>query len=406
MPLHVGTIFLRMKINEIEKKVMTSSDKQRLLDYFSWNSCASDRRKLFYVATPKVACTSLKWWFAELEGVAQAVQEQKSSSETDPELAIHDTLLSVAPDLFVSTPERLVQIEEDGYFSFALVRNPYKRIFSAWQSKILLREPLQIGPYQGQDFVEYPIELMSDVAGAFESFLEYIHAYERDGFKDCHWTPQYDLLRPDLFSYSVISKIEDTSALDAALRVHLADAYVSPFTMTKANESMIPYLPEFISSRSKELIEDLYSQDFEEYGYSRVIPPAKERFTQDQLTVALKGIELLRGRHQRMGEMRQSSIEQMSDLQKDKDWLIKECETWKAFGKSKEDQVYALEAHCGAQQTHFDALDSRCNAQEVQIAAEREECQILRLALEQSRNEVVQLKVELDQLKVNELKGA
>jgi hypothetical protein len=415
----------------IEKKVMTSSDDQRLLDYFSWNSCVSDERKLFYVATPKVACTSVKWWFAELEGVVQAVQQAKSSSETDPELAIHDTLLAVAPGMFVRSPERLAQIKADGYFSFALVRNPYKRIFSAWQSKILLREPLQIVPYEGQDFVEYPIELMSDVTGAFECFLEYLYVHERDDFKDCHWTPQYDLLQPALFPYSAVSKIEDTAALDAALRAHLAEAYVSPFTTARANESMIPYLPEFISPRSKELIEELYSRDFEEYGYSKVIPPAKESFSQEQLTVALKGVELLRGRHQRMGEMRQCLNEQMADLLKDKEWLVGDRDTWAAFAKSKEEQIYAIEAHCSAEEADRIARDAQYGdleakmvakeaqygdleakmvakeaqyndlevlklAQQAQLEALRSECENLVIELDQSKKEASQLKVDLE----------
>ncbi|WP_311882306.1 MULTISPECIES: sulfotransferase family 2 domain-containing protein [unclassified Pseudomonas] len=401
----------------IEKKVMTSSDDQRLLDYFSWNSCVSDERKLFYVATPKVACTSVKWWFAELEGVVQAVQQAKSSSETDPELAIHDTLLAVAPGMFVRSPERLAQIKADGYFSFALVRNPYKRIFSAWQSKILLREPLQIVPYEGQDFVEHPIELMSDVTGAFECFLEYLYVHERDDFKDCHWTPQYDLLQPALFPYSAVSKIEDTAALDAALRAHLAEAYVSPFTTARANESMIPYLPEFISPRSKELIEELYSRDFEEYGYSKVIPPAKESFSQEQLTVALKGVELLRGRHQRMGEMRQCLNEQMADLLKDKEWLVGDRDTWAAFAKSKEEQIYAIEAHCSAQEADRVARDAQYGdleakmvakeaqyndlevlklAQQAQLEALRSECENLVIELDQSKKEASQLKVDLE----------
>ncbi len=396
---------------------MTSSDDQRLLDYFSWNSCVSDERKLFYVATPKVACTSVKWWFAELEGVVQAVQQAKSSSETDPELAIHDTLLAVAPGMFVRSPERLAQIKADGYFSFALVRNPYKRIFSAWQSKILLREPLQIVPYEGQDFVEHPIELMSDVTGAFECFLEYLYVHERDDFKDCHWTPQYDLLQPALFPYSAVSKIEDTAALDAALRAHLAEAYVSPFTTARANESMIPYLPEFISPRSKELIEELYSRDFEEYGYSKVIPPAKESFSQEQLTVALKGVELLRGRHQRMGEMRQCLNEQMADLLKDKEWLVGDRDTWAAFAKSKEEQIYAIEAHCSAQEADRVARDAQYGdleakmvakeaqyndlevlklAQQAQLEALRSECENLVIELDQSKKEASQLKVDLE----------
>ncbi|MEB2856615.1 sulfotransferase family 2 domain-containing protein [Pseudomonas atacamensis] len=410
---------------------MTSSDDQRLLDYFSWNSCVSDERKLFYVATPKVACTSIKWWFAELEGVARAVQLENISSETDPELVIHDTLLAVAPQLFVRSPQRLAQIQADGYFSFALVRNPYKRIFSAWQSKILLREPLQIVPYKGLDFVEYPIDVMSDVAGAFEAFLEYLYSHERNEFKDCHWTPQYDLLQPASFPYSAISKIEDTAALNAALSAHLGQVYVSPFTTARANESMIPYLPEFISPRSKELIDGLYSKDFEEYGYPMNIPPAKESFSQEQLTVALKGIELLRGRHQRIGEMRQCSTEQMTDLLKAKDWLIEDRDTWKEFAESKEQQIYALEAHCSIQEAERVALEAKCSAQEAervaleakcsaqeaervaleakcnvqeaergaledQINAACSECKKLVIALEQSKSENGQLKADLE----------
>ena len=39
-------------------------------NYLRWNSYLSTRHKLLYVATPKVAWTSVKWWFAALEGYA------------------------------------------------------------------------------------------------------------------------------------------------------------------------------------------------------------------------------------------------------------------------------------------------------------------------------------------------
>ncbi|QJP96826.1 MULTISPECIES: sulfotransferase family 2 domain-containing protein [Pseudomonas] len=369
---------------------MTSSDHQRLLDYFSWNSCVSDERKLLYIATPKVACTSLKWWFAELEGVAEAVKQLKISSETDPELVIHDTLLAVAPQLLVRSPEQLERARAEGYFSFALVRNPYKRIFSAWQSKILLREPLQVEPYEGQAFVDFPVETMSDVTASFECFLEFLFANERNDFKDAHWTPQYDLLQPDIFSYSAVSKIEDTAALNAALRSHLGDGYISPFSKARANESLIPYLPQFISPRSKAVIDELYAKDFEFYNYSTSIPPAKEAFSQEQLTVALKGIELLRGRHQRIGEMRRYFIEQISGLLKDKEWLAEQRLTWMDFGKSKEDQLFALQAAFSEQAGQVEADRS----QQLRIELERSKAET-----EFSKKELDQSRIELDELK-------
>ena len=134
-------------------------DKEELFNYLRYNSYRSEQYKLFYVATPKVACTSIKWWFAALEGHSQVLHGITDSIETDHDLVIHETFYKVAPNVTGLTSEDLaVALTSDSYFRFAVVRNPYKRIFSAWQSKLLLQEPLQIGPYLQCDFLHHPIE--------------------------------------------------------------------------------------------------------------------------------------------------------------------------------------------------------------------------------------------------------
>lgn len=377
---------------------MTSNDDQCLLDFLSWNSCVSRERKLFYVATPKVACTSLKWWFAELEGVAEAVRQLKSSSETDPELVIHDSLNIVAPQLSLRSAEQLQEIKTGGFFSFALVRNPYKRLFSAWQSKILLREPLQIEAYLGQAFVECPVETMLDVAAAFECFLEYLNTYEALDFQDWHWAPQYDLLKPQLFPYTVVSKIEDTSGLNDALRAHLGDAYVNPFTSSKANESLIPYLPEFISPRSKALIDVLYAKDFETYNYSTELPPAKEQFSQENLTLALKGIELLRGRHLRIAEMRQHCSAEFSALLKDKEWLADQRDTWMGVCKEKEAELVELQGYCAVEAQRLETARVELEQLKVEIAQANVALAHSNLELQRSNQELANSNAESRQL--------
>ena len=367
---------------------MTSTDDQLLPDFLTWNSCVSQERKLFYVATPKVACTSLKWWFAELEGVAEAVRQLKTSSETDPELVIHDSLNIVAPQLSLRSQEQLQEIKTGGFFSFALVRNPYKRLFSAWQSKILLREPLQIEAYLDQAFVACPVETMLDVAAAFECFLEYLNTYEAGDFQDWHWAPQYELLKPQLFPYSAVSKIEDTGGLNEALRAHLGDAYVNPFTSSKANESLIPYLPEFISPRSKALIELLYADDFEFFDYSTELPPAKEQFSQENLTLALKGIELLRGRHLRIAEMRQHCSAEFSALLKDKEWLVGQRDTWMAVCKEKETELVELQGYCAGEAQRLEMAHAELERLKVEIAQTN-------VALAHSNNELQHANQEL-----------
>ncbi|MDD2774367.1 MAG: glycoside hydrolase family 99-like domain-containing protein [Gallionella sp.] len=278
-------------------------DKENLFDYLRWNSYRSERYKLLYVSTPKVACTSLKWWFAALEGHTQALRGTTDSAETDPDLVIHDTFYKVAPDVTGLMPEALSEVlTSDSYFRFAVVRNPYKRIFSAWQSKLLLREPLQISPYLKCNFFHRPIECSDDIAAAFEDFLEHLVINEAPSYWDVHWTPQATLLRPDLINYSKLVKIENAKELSQALAIRLGGYIPDPFANRRTNESLIPYLPEFVTERSSDLIRTLYAEDFETFGYSKQVPDTKETFSDDQFNLAFKAIALIRGRHQRMTE--------------------------------------------------------------------------------------------------------
>lgn len=286
-------------------KINLPFEDRSVWDYLRWNSYLSERYRFLYVATPKVACTSLKWWFADLEGYSKCLSEVKDSNESDPDLVIHDSFHRVAPTVTGLAPEDLVEpIVSDSYFRFAVVRNPYKRIFSAWQSKLLLREPLQVKAYLKCEFYLMPIKSALDIALAFEGFLEYLASCETPNYLDFHWTPQATLLRPDLIAYTKLTHIENAKELSLALAEHLGPNIPDPFATHRTNESLIPFLPKFITERSVELIKSLYAEDFITFEYDSKIPMAREEFTSSQLDVTLRAISLIRGRHQRLAETR------------------------------------------------------------------------------------------------------
>jgi len=280
------------------------SDREKLLSYLGTNAYCSERYKILYIATPKVACTTLKWWFADLEGYGQSLRNLQESVESDPDSIIHDTFHKVAPSMAGLSSEALVEpLTSDAYFRFALVRNPYKRIFSAWQSKLLLREPLQATPYLNCSFYNQQITGVSDIAVAFEGFLEHLASKEAPEFLDVHWTPQANLLRPDLIRYSKVTKIENVEELSAALSERIGHKFSDPFATRHANESLLPYRLKFITKRCAELIRNMYADDFEVFGYSTQLQEDAGVFTKGQVDLAIKAISMVRGRHHRIGEM-------------------------------------------------------------------------------------------------------
>jgi len=96
-----------------------------------------------YVAVSKAACTSLKWLVADLMGEDPAAFRRASGRSVTRDMAIHQRRLwQRTPTLHGLSDEQLAEVDPDrGWFVFTVVRHPAARLFSAWQSKILLREP-------------------------------------------------------------------------------------------------------------------------------------------------------------------------------------------------------------------------------------------------------------------------
>jgi glycosyltransferase involved in cell wall biosynthesis len=275
--------------------------------YFARNVHISEEHRLVYVSTPKVGCTTLKWWLADLTGYTEKIRAFTDSEESTPDLKIHDVFPLVAPEVVGLAEDRLeIALQAEGYFRFAVVRNPFNRIFSAWQSKLLLREPLQAGPYKDLGFFSWNIATAADIAASFQGFLEHLADHEAPFFQDPHWTPQIILLQPQRVNYSHIIKIEDASGFVAKLNRHLGTVGMNPFHTARANESLLPFQHQFITAKSEQLIRRLFKEDFTTFGYTDNLPPQKQELSEAALEMALKAIALIRAKHKRLGEMQQS----------------------------------------------------------------------------------------------------
>ncbi|RQR28838.1 hypothetical protein DIE23_23105 [Burkholderia sp. Bp9143] len=332
------------------------------LSYMRWNALYSPRHKLLYVPTPKVACTSLKWWFATLLDIPRDRFDGMESAESDPELVIHDVLYRFAPEATCVDPDVLARcIGDDEVFRFAMVRNPYQRIFSAWQSKLLVHEPQQSKQYRDCAFFGMPMETPGDIALGFEGFLEHLASSSPPVFGDPHWTPQADLLRPDLVPYTCVAQIECKEPLLAGLQAHLRSDATNPFGGSRANESLLHYSPQFFTKRAEALTRQLYAADFDHFGYSTALPDARGSMTDAELDIALRAVKLIRGRHERIAQM-------MASRAADNDATVEQ---------QLREQVASLEGQVRELKAAYAQLEEGNRWQETQCAAWEKRCGIL-----------------------------
>ena len=90
--------------------------------------------------------------------------------------------------------------------------------------------------------------------------------------------------------------------LSQALAEWLGGHIPDPFANRRVNESLLPYLREFVTERSSELIQSLYAVDFETFGYGKQVPATNETISCYRFDLAFDAISLIRGRHRRLGE--------------------------------------------------------------------------------------------------------
>src|SRR4051812_27284894 len=97
--------------------------------------------KLVYVSNPKAACTSIKWILADLQGVEAERFYRTIRYETTRATTIHRErqVWGETPRLRNLSDEQLAEITpENGWFVFTASRHPATRLWSGWQSKLLL----------------------------------------------------------------------------------------------------------------------------------------------------------------------------------------------------------------------------------------------------------------------------
>ena len=254
--------------------------------------------RVLFLPVPKAGCTSVLWLLAELAGIPAERFARSSRAEVTPALTVHDMGRWAGHRLAdFEGDERERVLGEDGWLRFAIVRDPVRRLWSAWESKLLLREPRFVDAFGDQPW--FP-RLPGRPTDLVEDFRRFVAALRDESVEDVHWAVQHDLVgRLPLTHVGRVERFGETLAL---LREHVGDRW--PGEPQRENRSPVPMPADAYDEAGAEVLRRRYAPDLEAYGYE-VPAPAPDPAWEERVAPLLPLLRGVTQQNARIGQLQQ-----------------------------------------------------------------------------------------------------
>jgi hypothetical protein len=265
------------------------------------------RLRVLFLPIPKAGCTSILWRLAELDGVPLEPFARSTLAEVIPALTIHDMSLWPPGKRLIDyeDEERDRVLSEDGWFRFSVVRDPGTRLWSAWQSKLLLREPRFAAEFGESPWFPRIPERPADLVTDFRRFAVSLADGE---IGDVHWAVQHDLAAQ--LSLTHVGRVERLDETLDLLSAHL-QRDLRPAGGVRENRSSVPMPPTAYDEAAADAVNKCYSADFEHYEYEPVKPAddgASEAEWRDRVEPMLPMLRETIDRHARIGQLHRVAL--------------------------------------------------------------------------------------------------
>jgi Sulfotransferase family len=222
----------------------------------------AERSRVLYIRVPKAACTTILWGLLQWEGHDPSLMHRsRKPLLATPASVVHDVDLYPVPTLAdVSPALRHEALTSPDWLRIAVVRNPYARLYSAWESKLLTRPP---GNRRFNDIPELiEDERGIDVGASYRVFVSALSEQPDQWLTERHFRRQADLVPT-----AIIDDIEiiPTSGI-ADLFVRLSDRAGVSVQPRRSNEGLGIDGTSLLDDETAEKIVKLYAADFELTG--------------------------------------------------------------------------------------------------------------------------------------------
>ncbi len=261
--------------------------------------------RLVYVPAPKAASTTVLWALARLVGLSAADFERSAKLEVTRALAIHDLSVWGRSRLLVGRSAREIQeiLTSADWFRFTVVRDPTRRLWSAWVSKLLVRDPRFVAVYADEDWFPATPSSSRDVVDSFRRFVSVLPDHETE-WHDPHWSPQSALVSIDTVAYDHVGRSERLNETLEAVSDHLGVEVSAP---PPENAALLPFSPELFDQAALAASDPFTAADRQAFAYER-LAAATEQPPPAWLASVESSLGAIRGvieRNERVGDLRE-----------------------------------------------------------------------------------------------------
>lgn len=235
----------------------------------------SKKFNCIYIESPKCGCSSIKT-------LIQTYEHEGPNREHALDIRdLHNKSVNSRslPGLKYSGVSGLCDREfikvlsDQSIFKFSVVRNPYTRIVSAYNDKILksLNEKVKVVStlYPNMSELSKREKLERDVS--FSDFLRFILSHKISSEMNVHWRPQHALLLYDYLNYDFIGKLEDADQSWKKIynKVYANKRKFIPLMKKNITSKKAPTTALFYTDELANKVYDFYKNDFLAFGYER-----------------------------------------------------------------------------------------------------------------------------------------
>jgi hypothetical protein len=260
--------------------------------------------RILFLPVPKAGCTTVLWMLAELAGLSEETFRRSARPEVSTALTVHDmSLWRPEHRLAHYDHDRRAEIlAAEDWLRFTVVRDPRTRLWSSWQSKLLLREPRFADAFGDASWFPRVPARPEDLV---EDFRAFVAAVAGGCARDVHWAVQTTLTRQlPLTHVGRVERLEDTVAL---LCEHAGAA--APRAAARENTSAIALPAGAYDDASAAALRRHYREDFEAFGYdddTAGIGEEPGRWAA-RVVVALPGLRASIEHSRRVGDLHQTA---------------------------------------------------------------------------------------------------